>query len=276
MQKYNTAPLPFQGQKRFFLKEVAQILSSAGEEVDTIVDLFGGSGLLSHTAKYARPDCRVIYNDFDNFSERLAHIQETEELRAAIYERLRGVQKEKRLTPEEKADVLAIIEAHGRKGGYVDFLSLSSFILFANSYAGNLEELRKCPFYNNARSTAPNADGYLEGVETTHMDYSDLFALHADNPRALFILDPPYLTTDCARYKDVKYWTLATYLDVLKLTQGNKYIYFTSNKGQLIDLCGWLQREYGDRAPLYGAKSFTRHNATTYVANYTDILLYHL
>ncbi|MBQ9639565.1 MAG: hypothetical protein IJV22_08425 [Bacteroidales bacterium] len=25
------------------------------------VDLFGGSGLVSHTIKQARPDCRVVY-----------------------------------------------------------------------------------------------------------------------------------------------------------------------------------------------------------------------
>ena len=33
------------------------------------VDLFGGSGLLSHITKRERPDATVIYNDHDNYRE---------------------------------------------------------------------------------------------------------------------------------------------------------------------------------------------------------------
>jgi adenine-specific DNA methylase len=31
------------------------------------VDLFGGSGLLSHIAKYEKSDATVVYNDYDNY-----------------------------------------------------------------------------------------------------------------------------------------------------------------------------------------------------------------
>lgn len=47
---------------------------------------FGGSGLLAHTAKREKPLARVIYNDFDNYAERLNHIKETNQLRQEIYQ----------------------------------------------------------------------------------------------------------------------------------------------------------------------------------------------
>ncbi|OOR88386.1 hypothetical protein B0183_10975, partial [Glaesserella parasuis] len=51
---FKQAPLPFIGQKRMFLKHFSQILNDnidGNGEGWTIVDVFGGSGLLSHTAK---------------------------------------------------------------------------------------------------------------------------------------------------------------------------------------------------------------------------------
>lgn len=53
---YTQCPLPFIGQKRHFLKQYRQTLLQVREEVDTIVDLFGGSGLLSHAAKRLMPE----------------------------------------------------------------------------------------------------------------------------------------------------------------------------------------------------------------------------
>lgn len=73
MQKqtvYTSAPLPFQGQKRRFIGEFRKALSRFPDAA-TFVDLFGGSGLLSHVAKRERPDARLIYNDFDDFHLRL-------------------------------------------------------------------------------------------------------------------------------------------------------------------------------------------------------------
>ena len=51
-KNYTSAPLPFLGQKRKFIKEFKRVLEGYPDDV-TIVDLFGGSGLLSHTAKRA-------------------------------------------------------------------------------------------------------------------------------------------------------------------------------------------------------------------------------
>lgn len=62
--KYNyvQAPLPFQGQKRRFLKPFKEALNEFPADA-VYIDLFGGSGLLSHTVKDYYPDAKVIYND---------------------------------------------------------------------------------------------------------------------------------------------------------------------------------------------------------------------
>ena len=52
--------------------------------------MFGGSGLLAHTAKRAKPKARVIYNDYDNYSERLANIDSTNALRREMIEIFSG------------------------------------------------------------------------------------------------------------------------------------------------------------------------------------------
>ena len=50
---FKTAPLPFQGQKRNFVEPFVGTLKelSQSQDIKVVVDLFGGSGLLSHTAK---------------------------------------------------------------------------------------------------------------------------------------------------------------------------------------------------------------------------------
>lgn len=62
-EKKNTitykSPLPFQGQKRFFIKEFKSVLEKT-QGVKIVVDLFGGSGLLSRIAKDTLTGAKVI------------------------------------------------------------------------------------------------------------------------------------------------------------------------------------------------------------------------
>ena len=51
---YKTAPLPFVGQKRNFIKHFKNELQQ--KEATLFVDLFGGSGLLSRAAKDVHPN----------------------------------------------------------------------------------------------------------------------------------------------------------------------------------------------------------------------------
>ena len=85
MKNYNQAPLPFQGQKRRFLKELKQELQQFSPTA-TYVDLFGGSGFLSHTVKQHYPKATVVYNDFDNYTYRLESVEKTNAIIADIRE----------------------------------------------------------------------------------------------------------------------------------------------------------------------------------------------
>lgn len=67
MKIYTQAPLPFMGQKRRWNSAFKTALENY-EDCHTFVDLFGGSGLLSHFTKTVRPDARVVYNDFDGYT----------------------------------------------------------------------------------------------------------------------------------------------------------------------------------------------------------------
>lgn len=81
---YYKPPLPFWGQKRYFVNNyrtaVDEIIPGNGEGW-TVVDVFGGSGLLSYWAKRMKPGAMVVYNDFDNYMERLKNIGDTNILR---------------------------------------------------------------------------------------------------------------------------------------------------------------------------------------------------
>ena len=111
---FKQAPLPFIGQKRMFLKHFETVLNEnikGDGEGWTIIDTFGGSGLLSHAAKAIKPKARVIYNDFDGYAERLAHIDDINKLRAELYSVVgNATPKNKRMTKDCKAECIRIIQ----------------------------------------------------------------------------------------------------------------------------------------------------------------------
>lgn len=262
-RNYKCAPLPFMGQKRYFLRDFTEVLETVEDKIDTVVDLFGGSGLLSHTAKRVLPGCRVVYNDFDRYVDRLAAVDTTNEILGLIKQRLTGLEANKRLTETQRADVLAIVEDYTRRG-YVDIMTIGRNVLFSGKWATSFEKLKKYSLYNNVRQGQYEVDGYLDGLEVVHMDYRSLFEHEHGNSRALFVLDPPYLTTECGMYEN--YWKLTDYLDVLNLLADTKWVYFTSDKSQIVELCKWLAENFGEAAPMYGATVRQRTNHLNYQA----------
>ena len=149
-KEYNSAPLPFQGQKRRFAKEYTKILRQYPDDA-VFVDLFGGSGLLSHITKCQKPNATVVYNDFDNYRQRLAHISRTNELLAAIREILKDVPRGKMVAGGERKLVIDAIKRHEKCYGYVDYITLSSSIMFSMKYCTNIDDLEKQGIYNRVR-----------------------------------------------------------------------------------------------------------------------------
>lgn len=267
---YTSAPLPFMGQKRKFIKEFKRILERYPNDV-TIVDLFGGSGLLSHVAKSVKPGATVVYNDFDNYRRRIANIPRTNALLVRIRAITDALPRDKMICRPYRDQILQLIAAEEHTG-FVDYITLSSSLLFSMKYANNMEELVKETFYNTTRRGDYDATGYLDGLTIVQKDYKALFAEYRDTPGVLFLVDPPYLSTETGTY--TMRWKLGDYLDVLTILQGRDFIYFTSNKSQIIELCEWIGQNKINRNPFENAHRVDVHSAPNYNSRYTDIMLY--
>lgn len=270
MKNYIQSPLPFQGQKRGFLKLFREGLQQFDQST-IFVDLFGGSGLLSHCIKQQRPDARVIYNDYDNFSERLRNVSKTNALLADIRVIL-GDSEHKGAIKEPIRNKIIERIRQADKEGYVDYITLSASLLFSGKYATNFKELTKDTFYNRVKVNDYSVGGYLEGVEVVHYDYRVLFSMYRYFPNVVFLIDPPYLSTDCSSYKS--YWKLKDYLDVLLLLKDTSYFYFTSNKSSIIELCDWLEQNLNSPSPFFGATKKEVINGVNKDARYIDIMMY--
>ena len=270
-KQYLSAPLPFQGQKRMFAKEYIKVLQQFPDST-TFVDLFGGSGLLSHIAKCQKPHSTVVYNDFDGYRQRLEALPVTNALLAELREMV-DVPRHKPISGELRERVLSCIRKYERDFGYIDYITLSSSVMFSMKYANEFADLEKETLYNNIKATdyEPCLD-YLDGLTITSCDYREVFERYKDVPDVVFLVDPPYLSTDSKTYK--MYWKLSDYLDVLTVLAGHRFIYFTSNKSSIIELCDWMGRNKTIGNPFENChrREFNAH--MNYSASYTDIMLY--
>lgn len=96
-------------------------------------------------------------------------------------------------------------------------------------YATSFTELEKETFYNRVKSgDYPLCSDYLKGLSITSCDYKKLFERYKSAPDVVFLVDPPYLSTESKTYK--MDWKLSDYLDVLAVLSGHQFIYFTSDK----------------------------------------------
>ena len=254
-----------------FAKEYIKVLQQFPEST-TFVDLFGGSGLLSHIAKCQKPDSTVVYNDFDGYRLRLEHIPQTNELLAEL-RRIVDVARHKPILGGVRERVLSCIRRHERTYGYVDYITLSGSLLFSMKYATCYEDLQKETLYNRVKAANyPSADDYLDGLTVTSCDYKELFEQYKDVPGVVFLVDPPYLSTDVTTYK--AYWKLADYLDVLTVLAGHHFVYFTSNKSSILELCDWIGKNKLIGNPFENCTKVEFRAQMSYNSTYTDIMLY--
>lgn len=271
---FKTSPLPFRGQKRYYIKRFASVLERQ-DNITTVVDLFGGSGLLSRVAKDTLPNARVVYNDYDYFNKRVEMIERTNALCAEIAPLVKGIEDNKRIPDAIKVECLRLMRKY-EKMGAVDYITLSASLLFSGNWATTYDQFAKQTFYNRAVNTHYDATGYFDGLEITHKDYRELFAEFKDQNNVLFVLDPPYLQTECSMYKSDTYWQLKDYLDVLNMLQGTKYVFFTSGKSQIIDLCKWINKHFPSAELLKGAEFWEQNNRVNDFTSYKDIMITNL
>lgn len=67
---------------------------------------------------------------------------------------------------------------------------------------------------------------------------------------------------------------LSDYLDVLTILAGHRFIYFTSNKSSIVELCEWVGKNklIGNPFENCHRQEFNAH--MNYNSSYTDIMLY--
>ena len=271
-KQYLSAPLPFVGQKRMFAKEFIKVLEQFSDNA-VFVDLFGGSGLLSHIAKRQKPNAKVVYNDFDNYRYRLEAIPNTNALLADIRKFADGIARHKAIEGEARELIFERLEQEQRTNGYIDFITISSSLLFSMKYVSSIEEMRKETLYNNIRKSdyQPCPD-YLQGIEVVSCDYKELFEQYKDKPHVVFLVDPPYLSTEVGTYN--MYWRMSDYLDVLTVLKEHAFVYFTSNKSSIVELCEWLGKNQTIGNPFARCRKVEFNATMNYNATYTDMMFY--
>ena len=269
---YLSAPLPFVGQKRMFAKEFIKVLEQFPENA-VFVDLFGGSGLLSHIAKNQKPNAKVVYNDFDNYRYRLDAIPNTNALLADLRQYAEGIARHKAIEGEARERIFERLEQEQRTNGYIDFITISSSLLFSMKYVSSIEEMKKETLYNNIRKSAyqPCPD-YLQGIEVVSCDYKELFEQYKNTPNVVFLVDPPYLSTEVGTYN--MYWRMSDYLDVLTVLKEHAFVYFTSNKSSIVELCEWLGNNQTIGNPFARCRKVEFNATMNYNATYTDMMFY--
>jgi len=273
---FKQAPLPFIGQKRNFIKSFCEVLNDnihgLGEEW-TIVDAFGGSGLLSHHAKQLKPHARVIYNDFDNYAQRLKHIDDTNRLRRQLAEVLKGIPLENKIDKKTHATHALIIETIKNFDGFIDIDCVGAWLLFSGNQAENLNQIYTEPvLYNRLRkSDYPDAKDYLTGVEVVSKSFDELLSEYVNNEKTLFILDPPYLFSQQKGYHKSKAFGLVSFLKLIKLIRP-PFIIFSNEYSQLL--------EYFDNEIRHNNKRFLNYKYISITAplnkygTYRDNMIY--
>lgn len=199
---YAKAPLPFLGQKRFFSRQFVKIISSLNLKQDVIfVDLFGGSGLLSNNVKGVYQDNRVIWNDYDNYQNRLNNIEVTNKILNEIRQNIGEYQKQDKISSKDKDKIKNILSKYIKKHGIdkIDFITISSCFAFSGRYYHDLDTLMKHCFYYHMPSNEYTNINYIKGVDRVSKDFK-LLLNDYENENAFYIIDPPYLNTHTEAY----------------------------------------------------------------------------
>lgn len=242
---FNSAPLPFQGQKRNFIKQFRELIKDefAPYKNGIFIDAFGGSGLLSHNIKQIYPNARVIYNDYDNYSQRLANIEATNEILQAIEPTTKKYKKNEKVSEEDRGKIIKIIDGYIKRGYFIDWLTLSSKLIFSGKYSHNEDEFKKEKTFFMVSPKTPlyQANGYLKGVEIIRKDAIKLIK-EFEKEDVVLILDPPYLQTSKAGYKC--FWGLRDFLKLIRLVR-EPFIFFSSENSDILPYIDDLV-EHGD------------------------------
>ena len=268
--QHNRPPLAFQGNKKNLLKPFLKVLHSYNITRDTIfVDVFGGSGLLSHHLKQNYPQNRVIWNDFDDFAHRLKIAPITEKIRARLCEIIgKDLPKMATFPPDTMKAIKEYLAPFDERE--FDTIQISQWLAFRNKYFTDKEQFLRwgsAIHYNNIVDKKIDVRGYLQnGVERVQKDYRELIAEWGENTNAFFVLDPPYLQTSEKTY--TQHFRLSDFLNCIKLFTNTQGVWFSSTRSHCAEFFEWYMSEKGIKNTIKTWKAALNNGKDT------DIMFY--
>lgn len=176
------------------------------------------------------------------------------------------------MTKDCKAECIKIIQNFK---GYIDLNSLASWLLFSGQQVATLDDLFQNDFWHRIRqSDYPKADGYLDGLEITHESFHTLLPKFSSDPKALFILDPPYLCTRQESYKQATYFDLIDFLRLINITRP-PYIFFSSTKSEFVRFIEYMVEDKVDNwEAFYNSERVVVKASASYSGKYEDNMVY--
>ena len=234
VKEFSKPPLPFEGNKKLWRKNYKEILKEF-EDIEIFVDLFGGSGILSHWTKNTYKDSIVIYNDFDNYRERLKNIPTTNDLIKDLREILKDVPHRKLIDEEKTKQIKDLFEDYKNNNKFIDLKTLVHQLHYTkcvNVETSNIDKFLKYKLYNNLnKNNIEISEDYLNGLNIVSMDWKKLYNYCKEtfkNYKICFILDPPYLYTGKTQY-NCRFWKLADSIELLDILKNYPFIFFNSS-----------------------------------------------
>lgn len=227
------APLPFVGQKRNFIKLLYGFFNSIDHTPTRAVDCFGGSGLLSNLFKQMYPDCEVVYNDYDGYTDRLRKIPGTNEVLAGV----RKILSEHDIKPDAKITEPAKKELEEYLSK-VDWAKADKQTVYVGFSLRGLNDQEKIYTNKVRQSDYEIKSEYLRGCTVVNLDYKELIK----KDEALYILDPPYIQTNNNQYKD--WFSISDFLELYdRVKELDNFILFTSYRSGAYDVLNYLHKD---------------------------------
>lgn len=201
-------PIAFAGHKGAWVDYIMQMAAKLPSGAK-VIDAFGGSGMCARAVIEARPDLRVLWNDFDGYLKRLNCAHETEILRQTLQgicgERKRnhvihaGDHDANPLTPAQKDAVENALYLHGLAFCYVDIYLVTQYL-----YRGFSRPTVPNPghaWVNRIACSPIRVDFAKEHAKILRPAYT-CFDITSHEPLTeYYIIDPPYDKTENCMYK---------------------------------------------------------------------------
>ena len=249
------------------------------------LDMFGGSGLLSHNLKLLMPTAEVVYNDYDNYTRFFS--QESLNVMKNLYSDLINIAGEQiringaiQKIPVDKGEkIVKVINDYVDKyNDLINFRQLGSWLLFSAQAFEKIKGFYSNNLYNRIAKQFPDvSNDYLKGLTIEHLDFRELYQKYSTRNKKLFLIcDPPYIATDSGNYRD--WFVLKDFLELMDICEKETFIMFSSNKSEFNNFVDWHKQKYKNESAFNGVKLFLEqktHLATSFLNHkYYDQMFY--